>query len=295
MLLDTHCHVHFNAYKEDSDEVIRRAFLNGIKMITVGTDANTSSAAIALATKYEDGIWATVGLHPNHLFSLHYDEFELSNPKKELEKFDYEFYKNLVRSSEKVVAIGECGLDFYRISTELNVEEVKAKQIKVFKEHIHLATELNLPLIVHVRDGSTALTASAHKEIIDILHDEIHQGNLSKRGVIHCFSGNWADAERYFDLGFMISFTGIITFPPKKGELDILAEVVKNAPLEKIMVETDSPYLAPPPHRGRRNEPSYVKFVAERVANIKGISFEEAANQTAKNAIALFNLKGGGL
>lgn len=281
MLIDTHCHVHFNAYKEDSDEVIRRAFNNGVKMIIVGTDAGTSEGAVALAGKY-DGIWAAIGMHPNHAYSLHHDESELSEPKNKLERFDYKFYKNLALSSDRVVAIGECGLDFYRIPAELNAQEIKAKQVEIFKEHINLATELNLPLIIHVRE--------AHKETIETLRLEINKGNLPKKGVIHCFTSNWEDAKKYLDLGFMISFTGTIAFPPRKGQPDISAEVVRNTPLENILIETDSPYLAPPPHRGERNEPSYVKFVAERIAAIKGLDFEEVADSVSGNAVRFFNL-----
>lgn len=281
MLIDTHCHVHFNAYKEDSDEVIRRAFNNGVKMITVGTDAETSKAAVLTAEKY-DGLWASVGLHPNHLYSLHHDESEHSAPKPALEEFDANLYRELIKSSEKVVAIGECGLDFYRIPAEFNFEEIKAKQISLFKEHIRLATELNLPLIVHVRE--------AHQETVETLRLEINKGNLPKKGVIHCFTSNWEDARKYLDLGFMISFTGTIAFPPRKGQPDISREAVRQVPLENILVETDSPYLAPPPHRGKRNEPSYVRLVAEKIAEIKGIDFEAVARQATSNAKKLFNI-----
>lgn len=283
MLIDTHCHVHFNAYKEDSDEVIRRAFDNGVGMITVGTQKDTSAKGVVMAEKYATGIWAAIGLHPNHLFSTMIDEEETPTFKSRSEDFDPVYYKNLAKSSKKVVAIGECGLDYYRIPENLDIGIIKEKQKKVFREHIHLATELDLPLIIHVRD--------AHQDVINILHDEIHQRNLPKRGVIHCYSGNWEDAKRYFDLGFLISFTGTAIFPPKKGQPDILKEVLKKSPLEKIMIETDSPYLTPPPHRGKRNEPSYVRFIAEHLAKIKGIDFEEISRQTTENATVLFNLK----
>lgn len=282
--------MHFNAYKEDSDEVIRRAFNNGVKMITVGTDAGTSAQAVAAASGYEDGIWAAIGMHPSHTYSLHHDESELSEPKSKLEKFDADFYRDLANNSKKVVAIGECGLDFYRIPDEFNFEEIKAKQISLFKEHIRLATELNLPLIVHVRDSADALTANAHQETIRILREEINKGNVPGKGVIHCFSGDQEDADNYLDLGFLISFTGTITFPPKKGLPDVLGEVVRRVPLDRILIETDSPYLAPPPHRGERNEPSYVRFVAEKIAETKGIDFEAVARQTTSNAKKLFNI-----
>lgn len=299
MLVDTHCHVHFNAYKDDSDEVIRRAFSNGVRMITVGTQKDTSANGIKTVEKYETGIWCSIGLHPNHLYSTVIDEAEGPAFMSRSEDFDYTYYKNLAQSSKKVVAIGECGLDYYRIPENLNLDEIKAKQQKVFREHIHLATELDLPLIVHIRDGSTSidtaqdksLITSAHEDVINILHDEIHQGNLGKRGVIHCYSGDWEQAKRYFDLGFLISFTGTAMFGVKKGQRDILKEVIEESPLEKIMVETDSPYLTPSPYRGKRNEPSYVKFVAEHIAKIKELDFEEVSVQTTKNAIALFNLK----
>lgn len=291
MLIDTHCHVHFNAYKKDGDEVIRRAFDNGVWMITVGTQKDTSAAAMATAEKYGTGIWAAIGLHPNHLFSTIIDEEETPAFKSRTEDFDPKYYRELAHSSKKVVAIGECGLDYYRIPENLDLNEIKIKQHKVFREHIHLATELNLPLIVHVRDGSTLLTAGAHEDVIMILGEEIRQGNLQKRGVIHCFSGTWEEAKHYFDLGFLISFTGAALFPPKKGQPDILKEVIEKSPLDKIIVETDSPYLTPPPHRGKRNEPSYVRLIAEHLAKIKNLDFEEITRQTTKNATALFNLK----
>ncbi len=286
MLIDTHCHVHFNAYKEDSDEVIRRAFDNGVWMITVGTQKDTGKNGIAAAEKYNTGLWASIGLHPNHLYSTVIDEEEGPAFMSRSEEFEYAFYKNLAQSSKKVVAIGECGLDYYRIPEKLDLNKIKAKQQQVFREHIKLATELNLPLIVHVRD--------AHEDVINILHDEIHQRNLPKRGVIHCYSGTWEHAKKYFDLGFLISFTGTIMFGVKKGQPDILREVIEKSPLDKIMVETDSPYLTPPPHRGKRNEPSYVRAVAEHIAKIKSIDFERIAEETTRNATALFNLEAKG-
>lgn len=275
--------MHFNAYKEDSDEVIRRAFDNGVLMITVGTQKDTSKNGVFIAEKYDTGLWASIGLHPNHLYSTVIDEAEGPAFMSRSEEFDYGYYKVLAQSSIKVVAIGECGLDYYRIPESLDLNEIKAKQQKVFREQIHLATELGLPLIVHVRD--------AHEDVINILHDEIHQGNIKKRGVIHCYSGTWKDAKRYFDLGFLISFTGTAMFGAKLGQPDILKEVIEKSPLEMIMVETDSPYLTPPPYRGKRNEPAHVRFVAEHIAKIKGLDFEEVARQTTENATALFNLE----
>ncbi len=279
-LIDTHCHVHFEAYKNDMDEVIKRATNQDIAMITVGTQSDTSKKAIEVAEKY-DGVWASVGLHPNH---IHKQEFfddselsadEVSKIRTRAEVFDLDFYRELA-SHPKVVAIGEFGLDYYHLPPEVKKEQMVKDQIKTAKSQLKLASEIKKPIIVHCRN--------AHSDQYNILKDEIDEGGLSARGVLHCFTGTLEDAQKYIDLGFMISVTGILNFSKD------LQKIVKELPLNSLMVETDSPYLTPPPYRGKRNEPSYVRFVAEVLAEIKEKSFDEIVEITSENAKRLFGI-----
>jgi len=294
MLIDTHCHVHFNAYKDDMDEVVRRTLEKGVSMITVGTQITTSQKGIELAERY-DNLWAAVGLHPNHLCKQEFwDEDELppenqSTPKikTRCETFNHEAFLKLALHP-KCIAIGEFGLDFYRIPEDQNREEVINKQKEACWQQIELAHEANLPVIIHARDS--------HTEQQKLFREAIKKNKLQRRGVIHCFTGTLEEAKIYIDMGFMISFTGIITFPPKKKDpidkdgLSELQQVVKDIPLKHIMVETDAPYLTPIPHRGKRNEPWMVVHVAEKIAEIKKISLEEVIETTGKNAEKFFGI-----
>ena len=277
MLIDSHCHVQFHAYKDDRAEIIRRAVEAGIRMITVGTQKDTSQIAVLTARDFP-GVFASVGLHPNHLTAMKFDEDELSI-KTRSEKFDEDVYRQLADDS-KVVAIGECGLDYYRLPDNLPPEEVKELQRQTFLGHIKLATDIDLPLIVHCRD--------AYDDVYSMLHKEIHDGHLVRHGVIHSFCGSWRDAERFLDLGFYIGINGIVTFPPKKDQTESLADVVKKIPPDRLLLETDAPYLTPAPHRGKRNEPAFVLHVAEALASILGLSFAELESRTTKNTVTLF-------
>lgn len=299
-LVDTHCHVHFNAYNADSDEVIRRALAEKVAMIAVGTQSTTSKNAVATAEKYE-GMWASIGLHPNHLYEMYIDEAESPFHSRE-EEFDYAYYRALALHP-KCVAIGECGIDYFHLPKDVPFDEVKAKQERVFRSHLDLADEVGKPVIVHCRDGASPHPNplpqagereefGAHDAVIRILTEYVNAGKLSRRGVIHCYSSDWAHAEQYFALGFLISFTGAITFPPKKSapqEHKALLEVVRRAPIERIMIETDAPYLTPIPHRGERNDPRYVRFVAEKIAEIKGLDFSTISRATTENARTIFH------
>ena len=294
MLIDTHCHVHFNAYKDDMDEVVKRTLEKGVRMITVGTQITTSGKGLELAEKY-DGLWATVGLHPNHLCKQEFwDEDELppedqATPKikTRCETFDHQAFLKLALHP-KCVAVGEFGLDYYRIPEDQDREEVIAKQKETCWQHIELAQEANLPVIIHARDS--------HDEQQELFLKAIEQNKLQRRGVIHCFTGTLKEAQTYIDMGFMISFTGIITFPPKKKDsvdsegLSELQQVVRDLPLEHLMVETDAPYLTPIPRRGKRNEPWMVVHVAEKIAEIKKIDVEDVIEVTGKNAERLFGI-----
>lgn len=340
MLVDTHSHIQFHAYKDDMDEVIQRAREARVFMIAVGSQRDTSAKAVEVAEANPDLIWAAVGLHPNHLQAMQFDEDELS-VKTRTEDFDSAYYRELAKNP-KVVAIGECGLDYYRmpnnlieveprrtlpersdergrfdLANRLTHENVIAKQKQVFRGHLDLADELNLPVIVHVRseaklrgtlqgvqqlkEGSLAsineserarqsLAIDAHFDVYEILKEYVEAGRLKRCGVIHCFTAGRAEARRYIDLGFYIAFGGVITFKSKKPEHLELLEAAREIPLEKIVTETDAPYLTPEPHRGKRNEPVFVKHVAERLAGLKGASYDQIIKMTTNNATALFNL-----
>lgn len=292
-LIDTHCHLNFNAYKDDVNEVIKQTLAKDVWMINVGSQTETSKRAVEIAECFDKGVYATVGLHPSHLCETYIDEEEIEKIHVEtrVEEFDYNFYKKLAKN-EKVVAIGECGLDYTYLPKDCDRKTEINRQKQVFRAHLDLARELNLPVIIHCRDE--------HKDIFKILDEEKEQTrgacplNPWRRGVAHCFTGDWKSAKGYLDRGCLISFTGIITFNVKeklKEKQEKLIEVVKKTPLEKIMIETDAPYLAPEPHRGKRNEPLYVRYVAEKIAGIKGLEFDEVVKQTTKNAMEFFNLR----
>lgn len=290
-MIDTHCHVHFRAYKDDMDDVIKRTLEKGVRMITVGTQSTTSKNGIAVAEKY-DGVYTTIGLHPNHTCEQHFED-ELEEIKTRCESFDVEYYRELAKHP-KVVAIGECGLDYYRLPPEADRQALIAKQKEELRKQLSLADELNLPVVIHCRD--------AHEDQQTMLKEFVDAGKLTRGGVIHCFSGTIDEARAYHALGFLTSFTGIITFPPRKsdtppfqggggGGYSALQRVVRDCPLDMLMLETDAPYLTPEPHRGKRNEPWYVQFVAAKVAELKNISIDEVDRVTTENAERLFGLK----
>ncbi|MDO8575002.1 MAG: TatD family hydrolase [bacterium] len=264
-LFDSHCHLHFSQFDNDREEIINRLKEAGIKVINVGTDLEDSKKAVELSKEYPDFMWASIGLHPN-------DNLE--------ENFDIDKYRELAEF-ENVVAIGECGLDYFRImNNELGIKE---KQEKLFRAQLDLASELNKPLILHCRPSIG--TQDAYEDVLHILNSYfiIHNSNLN--GVAHFFAGSKETAEKFLDLGFYISFAGPITFAPE------YREVVEFVPVDRILIETDAPFAAPAPHRGRRNEPTYVEFVARKIAEWKRLSFEEVAEKTAENAQKLFNIK----
>ncbi len=280
-LIDTHCHVHFNAYAEDAEAVILRAQKAGIGMITIGTQRETSAAALVCAHAHED-VWAAVGLHPNHLHSAPPDPDELSVEQHKPEIFDMDFYRELARDP-KVVGIGETGFDAYRVPEGLTFDEIMVAQERTFRAHLDLCTELHKPVIVHCRD--------AHAHVARIFEEYCGAGKLEARGVLHCFTGTVAEAERYTKMGFYISLSGIATFPPRKTETENkFVAIARAVPHDRLLIETDSPYLTPPPFRGKRNEPLYVQYVANFVAHAWGVSLEEAAEQTLKNSRQLFQI-----
>lgn len=275
-LIDTHCHLNFNAYKADLDAVIQRTLTEGLRVINVGTQRDTSKAAVDLAQQYPGKFFASVAIHPVHLHSQHVDEEESSFLTRE-ETFDHAYYKQLAQQP-CVVAIGECGLDYYRIPEGIDEQVFMQQQKDVFLQHIQLAQEVDKPLILHVRTKKDDPQGAYH----DIL--EVLQRANYTRGVVHCYTGDLDMAKKFLDAGLMLSFTGIITFPNAKQLLD----VVKYTPLDRLMVETDAPYLAPQQFRGKRNEPLFVQYVAQKIAEVKSLSYEDVEQQTTKNAEHFF-------
>lgn len=272
MLVDTHSHLNFKAYNLDREEVIKRTQKEGVICIDVGTKYETSKKAIELSEKNQN-IFAAIGMHPIHiktdLMKIRMDEEEGAFMPFG-EEFNYENYKKLALSSNKIKAIGEIGLDYYyKPKTKTRLEEFKKLQKEVFEKQLDLAHELNLPVIIHCR--------MAHADLLEILK------NYNLRGVIHCFTGSVEEMNKYLALGFYIGINGIIF----KLNLD---EVVKQCPLDRILLETDCPYLTPPAAGVERNEPIFVKYTAQKVAELKGISFDQVADQTTKNAKALFGI-----
>jgi TatD DNase family protein len=281
-LIDTHCHVQFAAYREDGARVVRDALAEDVWMIAVGTQSSTSENAVSMAESESEGLYAAIGLHPNHLHVMHFDEDELAVHTRS-ERFDETRYAKLA-ASPKVVAVGEIGIDLYRLPPELDKEEVLRLQKEQFGLQLEFADKHDLPTIVHGRD--------AHAEILDVMKSRLAVGGLKKRGVVHSFTGTWDEAKAYLDLGFMIGFNGIISFPPRKADPAphlALLEAAKNVPDDMFLLETDAPYLSPVPRRGEKNLPQYVKHVAERMAELRGRSYEDVAEMSVRNALWLFN------
>lgn len=267
--IDIHCHINFKAFDEDRDEVIKRALDNDTYLINVGTQIDTSKKAVEIAHQYEKGVYAVIGLHPIHTGASFHDEKELGEGGKEFtsrgEIFDKNIYRELLKDP-KVVAIGECGLDYFRTEPE-SLE----KQKKAFIEQIELANETKTPLMLHVRN--------AYADTLKILKEY-----AKVKGVVHFFAGNTEEAKGFLEFGFMLSFTGVITFTHDYDE------VVKNTPLNMILSDTDSPYVTPVPYRGKRNEPSYVREIVKKIAQIKNLPEEEVAQAIIENAKRIFNI-----
>lgn len=269
MSIDIHAHLNFEHYNQDRDEVIRRAFESGVeKIINVGADGESSESSVELAEKYE-AIYATVGIHP-HEFN------DLKNNGKKLEDQLNEL-RNLAKN-KKVVAIGEIGLDYFSRTENPVTEEQRENQKEGFSAQLELARELNLPVIIHCRE--------AYDDVYHILNSSV-AGKHSLNFVLHCYGGSVGMTDKFLKLGAFFSFAGNITFAKPGSEL---LEVIRILPLDKIMIETDCPFLAPVPRRGERNEPAFLKHIAEKLAEIKDIQAEEAINITTQNARKLFSL-----
>jgi len=283
-MIDTHSHLDFEQFDDDREEAIQRAFDGGIKkIINVGCNLERSKASIELAEKYEN-IYATAGMHPSEIFNLRSSIFKILEELRKMAKHS------------KVVAIGEIGLDYFHLDSDdrdirdisdSKIEQLKTKQKELFVAQLQLANELHLPVIIHCRD--------AYEDLLEICKNYRGKTPLNPPfangggmcGVIHCFCGDRWQAKQFLDLGFYISFTGNITYS-KKEDAEIF-EVIRKIPLDRILIETDCPFLAPAPMRGKRNEPLFVKYIAEKIAEIKKIDIAEVEKITDENAKKLFN------
>ena len=251
MLTDSHCHLFYDQIFRDIDNVLIRSKRLGVsRFICVGTNINDSLLSLDIAEKFEN-IYCSAGIHPHD--------------SQDVDK-DYIQQIELIMNSKKMIAIGEIGLDYFR-----NISS-KKNQIKVFNELLQLAEKINKPIIFHNRD--------ADQDIIDIL-----SSYPNVIGVSHCFSSTLSTAKKLLDMGYYISFSGNLTF--KNSDL---SKVAKYLPLDRLLVETDSPYLSPEPYRGKPNEPGRTRYVAEKLAEIHNISFESVAEQTTKNINKLFSI-----
>lgn len=248
--IDTHAHLNLDEFEKDKFDVINKCLENDISMINIGTTFSDSQIALDLAQKYEKGIYASIGLHPLYV---------------EEEDFDISEFKELIKN-KKVVAIGEAGLDYFYEPKVLSKDDYIKKQKDVFIKQINLAEELDLPLIIHSRNS--------FNDVYDILKDK------KIKAVLHCFTGNLKDLERFLDLGYYIGFNGIIF----KANLD---EVIKNTPDDKILFETDCPFLTPPNFYSKKNNPMSLKIIKDRINEIKG---KDIVKQVYENSLKLFNI-----
>lgn len=270
--IDTHCHLDSDIYSRDLDIVVKHALEEGVWIVTLGEDYASSKKAIEIAERYPEGVYAAVGFHPKKVGA------EVASDDALL---DVARFAELARHP-KVVALGETGLDFGGLPTDVRVdpkvhiaEQIKANQKKIFGRFLDLSRELRLPLLLHCRE--------AHEEMLSMLEtwDKTTRG-FDSRGIVHCFSGNWKEARRYFNLDFMISVTGIVTHGAYQSE------VIKKAPSSHLVVESDCPYLTPVPWSIRRNEPAYITQVGESVANMRGTLPQVVAKETTQNALRVF-------
>ena len=315
MLIDVHTHTQFAAFEKDYKEVIERALKAGVSIINVGTQRDTSRRAVKIAHEFSKDVYATVGLHPIHTERSYHDPQELgflpqTNADNESrtnadsradqhgksqrepapagftsrgEDFDYEYYRRLARDP-KVVAMGECGLDYYRLTrthadwTQTNADNLKNKQKETFLAQAELAKELDKSLMIHCRPSKGS--DDAYEDLIALMSNVKFQ--MPK--IVHFYVGSLAVTKKLIDANFYFTFGGVITF---SRDYD---EVIKYIPLDRILLETDAPYVAPEPYRGKRNEPAYVVEVVKKMAELKDMSQEKMEQQIFENTKRIFNL-----
>ncbi len=260
--IDVHAHLNFKAFNEDRDEVIKRTLETNTWVINVGAALDTSKKAVEMAEVHESGVYAIVGLHPTHVAD---------------EEFDTVEFEKLV-AHPKTVGVGECGIDLFRLPEAYQGDEAKAalfkKQEAVFKAHIELAVKYDKPIMIHARQS--------YGQILEILERDFISKGVKLRGDVHFFAGTVEEAEAFINIGFTISFTGVITFA------DDYRKLVEFVPLDKILSETDCPYVTPAPYRGQRNEPMHVREVVKKIAEIKGLDIETVKKALIYNAFSQF-------
>jgi TatD DNase family protein len=281
VFFDAHTHLQFLPYDADRGAVIARAEEVGVKMVLVGTQLASSESGIALAKQYPGEMWAAVGFHPAHAsdHAWHHDKNEQSEAVRE--EFDIEKLR-LLAAQKNVVAIGECGLDYFRMPDDAKtVSSVKELQRSVFIDQVKLAGEVKKPLMIHCRTGKQD---DAFKEVADILASQKVSAALPDPGIIHFFTGTPAEARVFLDLGFSFTFGGVITFARNYDE------AIKIIPLDRILSETDAPYVAPASYRGQRNEPAYVVEAVKKLAELKNVSVDQMAEQIWMNAQRIFGI-----
>jgi TatD DNase family protein len=262
MFIDTHAHLDFPEFKNEVHTVLGRAMEAGVRrIINVGVDADSSKKSVDLARKYPE-VYASIGIHPHSA-----NDLDISTKQQLF----------TLASHPKVVAIGEIGLDYYYLkrSSQFSKYPTREKQIFCLEQMLDLSIELRKPVIIHSREADADIYAILKSYRKDI------------RGVVHCFSGDWEFAKKILDIGMTLSFTGNITYAKPGSEIE---RIIKEIPLGSMMIETDCPYLAPEPYRGKRNEPAMVVRVAEEIARIKNVSIAEVEKQTTKKATTLFGI-----
>lgn len=280
-MFDAHTHVHFPAFDADRPEVMKRAQKEGVKMITVGTQLSTSRGAVEFAKKYPGEVWATVGFHPGHVGSVetwHHDTKEQKDSVKE--SFDVDAFAELAED-ERVVAIGECGLDYYRFDglTDRQVMLLKEEQKNVFIAQAQIALSVGKALMIHCRPSKG--TDDAYEDLFAILSAPIY-APLKK--VLHFYVGSVAMTKKFVDAGYYFTLGGVITF---SRDYD---GTIATIPMDRILMETDAPYVAPMPYRGKRNEPVYVIESAKKMAELKGVPYDKLEKQTTENVKTVFGI-----
>ncbi len=275
---DTHSHINMAAFTNDAESVIKRSLASKTSILIPGTDYKSSKKAIEIANRYQSGVYAAIGLHPTEIDFMSETNKVASNLPEE--RFSYDMYAMLTKFP-KTVAVGEIGLDYAWRELDSDLEIRKKLQKNIFYKQLELARRFDLPVLIHCRQ--------AHDDLLPLLTSfrQDYKNLMPKSrpwGVLHCFSGDENLAWEYFNLGLIISFTGLITFSQRWDDL------IRKVPEDKLMIETDAPFMTPEPYRGKRNEPVLVKYVAQRIADIRGASLDYVADMTTKNAKLLLKL-----
>ncbi|MGB9763176.1 MAG: TatD family hydrolase [Minisyncoccia bacterium] len=275
MLFDSHAHLNLAAFDLDREKILKKYLQEGVFLINIGTCFETSKKAVEIANQYSN-CWASVGLHPSHTFNQPINQLDKNEINELIVEQWNKRFEDLIENNKKIVAIGECGLDYSYLKDLLPEEQERAKKLQKeeFVKQIKAALKFNVPLILHLRE--------LYQEALNILKEN----NFKGKAVFHFFTGSLNDlAEILKNPNYFISFSGIITYSNK------LNEVIKNTPLDRLLIETDSPYVAPIPYRGKRNEPLYVKEVAQKIAEIKNVSVGEIEKITFNNTKRVFGIE----